>query len=90
MGSSCERNIIFRNFAKKNLKIRKVCLFLDSHLQTEAGRELMLLMEREVRAGTRFKMEEHGPVNDVQSNEQSDKDNLDILLVYFLHLIMYW
>ena len=79
MGSSCERNIIFRNFAKKrDHKIRQVCLFLDSHLQTEAGRELMLLMEREVRAGTRFKMEEHGPVNDVQSNEQSDKDNLDI------------
>ena len=75
---------------KKDLKIRKVCLFLDSHLQTEAGRELMLLMEREVRAGTRFKMEEQGPVNDVQSNEQSDKDNLDNLLVYFLHLIMYW
>ena len=50
----------------------------------------MLLMEREVRAGTRFKMEEHGPVNDVQSNKQSDKDNLDNLLVYFLHLIMYW
>ena len=40
----------------------------------------MLLMEREVRAGTRFKMEEHGPVNDVQSNEQSDKDNLDNML----------
>ena len=70
---------------KKDLKIRKVCLFLDSHLQTEAGRELMLLMEREVRAGTRFKMEEQGPVNDVQSNEQSDKDNLDNLLVFFLH-----
>ena len=56
--------------------MRKACLFLDSYLQTEAGRELMLLMEREVRAGTRFKMEEHGPVNDVQSKEQSDKDNL--------------
>ena len=50
----------------------------------------MLLMEREVRIGTRFKMEEHSPVNDVQSKEQSDKDNLDNLLVYFLHLIMYW
>ena len=61
---------------KKDLKIREVCLFLDSHLQTEAGRESMLLMEREVRIGTRFKMEEHSPVNDVQSKEQSDKDNL--------------
>ena len=45
-------------------------------LQTDAGRESMLLMEREVRIGTRFKMEEHSPVNDVQSKEQSDKDNL--------------
>ena len=50
-----------------------------SHLQAEAGKEEMPVLEssREVTEGRRENREEHGLVNELQFNVHPDTDNLE-------------